>query len=297
MSRSKFIIFFIFLVLSLPYTYGGCVVVYSSGDVDRKKEPDGNDTSTVVAGKTSQAVIDSTNAKDLSGGAFAGGITHIEAASAGFKQNSMTTQMGAFRPLRLPLVLQDSLQKVETASTVVAFFKPAVETKSGTLEGGCGGILSYSIEFIDESNIFNGNFSFENYCDHGITVSGETDIDGTYGVDSGDFTTAHFSFADLADDDITLDGEISIDFLHPPITATFSAHSKNIDSGQIYRIKDYSMNITEFAGFREIEIFGTFYHPDYGFVSLTTTEPFMVHHEDDWPTSGLLGIEAKEYPC
>jgi hypothetical protein len=294
MNRSKFIIFFIILVLSLPYTYGGCVVVYSSGDVDRKKDPDGNDTSTVVAGKTSQAVIDSTNAKDLSGGAFAGGITRIEAASAGFNQKSMETQIGAFRPLRLPLVLQDSLQKVETASTVVAFFKPAVETKSGTLQGGCGGRLSYSIEFIGESNIFNGNFSYENYCDHGITISGETDIDGTYGVDTGDFTTAHFSFANLADGYITLDGEISIDFLHPPITATFSAHSKNIDSGQVYWIKDYSMNITEFAGFREIEIFGTFYHPGYGFVNLTTSEPFIVHHEDDWPTSGVFVIQGEK---
>jgi hypothetical protein len=294
MNRSKFIIFFIILVLSLPYTYGGCVVVYSSGDVDREKNPDGSNTSAVFTGRTSQAVIDSTNAKDLSGGAFAGGITRMEAASAGFKQNSMATQTGAFRPLRLPLVLKDSLQKVEIASTGVAFFKPAVETKSGTLQGGCGGRLSYSIEFIDQSNIFKGNFSFENYCDHGITISGETDIDGTYGVDSGDFTTAHFSFANLADGDITFDGEISIDFLHTPITATFSAHSKNIDSGQIYWIKDYSMNITEFAGFREIEIFGTFYHPDYGFVNLTTTEPFMVHHEDDWPTSGLFVIQGEK---
>ena len=221
MNRSKFIIFFIILVLSLPYTYGGCVLVFTTGDIEREKDPDGNDTSTDFAGRTSQAVIDSTNAKDLSGGAFAGGITRFEAASAGFNQDSMATQIGAFRPLRLPLVLQDSLQKVETASTVIAFFKPAVETKSGTLQGGCGGRLSYLIDFIVESGIFNGSFSFENYCDQGITISGETDIDGTYGVDTGDYTTAHFSFANLTDGHITLDGEISIDFLHPPITATF----------------------------------------------------------------------------
>ncbi len=98
MSRTKFIIFFIILVLSLPYTYGGCVLVFTSGDVDREKDPDGKDTSTDFAGKTSQAVIDSTNAKDLSGGALAGGITRLETEVAGFYQDSMTTQMGAFRP-------------------------------------------------------------------------------------------------------------------------------------------------------------------------------------------------------
>ena len=294
MNRNKFIIFFIILAMSLPFTYGGCVLVFTTGDIEREKDPEDSDTSTDFAGRTSQAVIDSTNAKDLSGGAFAGGITRFEAASAGFNQDSMTTQIGAFRPLRLPLVLQDSLQKIEIASTAVGPFKPAVETKRGTLQGDCGGRLSYSIDFIDESRVFNGSFSFENYCDHGITISGETDIDGTYGVDTGDFTTAHFSFADLADGTITLDGEISIDFLHPPITATFTAHSKDIESGQVYWIKDYSMNITEFAGYIEIEIFGTFYHPDYGFVNLTTTEPFIVHHEDDWPTSGLFVIQGEK---
>jgi hypothetical protein len=294
MNRSKFIIFFIILAVSLPYTYGGCVLVFTTGDIEREKVPDGSDTSTDFAGRTSQAVIDSTNAKDLSGGAFAGGITRFEAASAGFYHNSMVTQIGAFRPLRLPLVLQDSLQKVETASTVIAFFKPAVETKSGTLQGSCGGRLSYLIDFIVESGIFSGSFSFENYCDQGITISGETDIDGNYRVDTGDYTTAHFSFANLADGTITLDGEISIDFLHPPITATFTAHSKDIESGQVYWIKDYSMNITEFAGYIEIEIFGAFYHPDYGFVNLTTTEPFIVHHEDDWPTSGILEIKGEK---
>ena len=299
MNRIKFIIFFIILVLSIPYTYGGCVLVFTSGDIEREKVPKESDTSTDFAGRTAQAVIDSTNATDLSGGAFAGGITRIEAASAGFNQDSMATPIGAFRPLRLPLILQDSLQKIETTqnvetnSTVFDFFISNVETKSGTLRGGCGGGLSYSIDFIDESRIFDGSFSFENYCDQGITISGETDIDGTYGTAGRDFTTAHFSFADLADGTMTLDGEISMDFLRPPMTATFSAHSKDMESGQVYWIKDYSLNITEFAGYIEVEIFGTFYHPDYGFVNLTTTEPFIVHNEDDWPTSGLLEIKGE----
>jgi hypothetical protein len=294
MNRSKFIIFFIILAMSLPFTYGGCVLVFTTGDIEREKDPEGGDTSTDFAGKTSQAAINSTNAKGLSGGAFAGGITRFEAASAGLNRDSMATQIGAFRPLRLPLVLKDSLQKVETVSTAIAFFKPAVETKRGTLQGSCGGRLSYLVDFIVESGVFSGSFLFENYCDYGVTLAGETDIHGTYRVDTGDYTTAHFSFADLADGTITLDGDISIDFLHPPITATFSAHSKNIESRQVYWLRDYSMNITEFAGYIEIEIFGTFYHPDYGFVNLTTTEPFIVHHEDDWPTSGLFVIQGEQ---
>lgn len=292
MSRNKLIIFFIILAMSLPFTYGGCVLVFTSGDIDREKDPDEIDTETAFAGRTTQAVIDSANAKNLSGGAFAAGITRFEAARAGFNQDSMATRIGAFRPLRLPLVLQDSLQQVEKASKVVSLFKPAVETRSGALQGDCGGRLSYSIDFIAEFGSFDGSFAFDNYCDHGITISGETDIDGTYEVGTGDILTAHFSFATLTDGAITLDGEISIDLLHQPITATFTAHSKDSEFGRVYWIKDYSMNITEYAGYIEIEIFGRFYHPDHGFVNLTTTEPFIVHDEDDWPTSGLFVIQG-----
>ncbi len=294
MNRRKYTIFFIILMLSLPYTYGGCVLVFSSGDIDKENDPEDNESPTVFAGSTSPAVIDSTNAKDLSSGAFAGGMTRFEAASSGFNKDLRVTQIGAFWPFRLPMVLKNSLQKGEITGPAVAFFKPAVETRSGTIPGSCGGSLSYSIDIIDESNSFNGGFRFENYCDHGITISGETDFDGTYGIDSKDIRTAHFSFADLADGDITLDGDMSLDFLHLPTTVTLSAYSKDIESGQVFWIKDYAMNITEFAGYIEIEIFGAFYHPDHGYVNLTTTEPFIVHHEDDWPTSGLLGIEGQK---
>ena len=294
MNHSKFIIFHIILLLSLPYTYGGCVVVFTSGDVDREDIPENRNNSPDFIGRTFQALIDSANATDLSDGAFAGGFTRIESTNTGFNQDSIATQIGAFRPLRLPMVLQNSLQQVGPASNAVAFFKPAVETKSGTLDGSCGGILSYSIDFTDKSKVFDGSFLFDNYCDRGITISGKTDFDGTYGIDSGEFTSAHFSFADLTDGHIRLKGDITIDFLHPPITATLSAHSKDIESGLVYWIKDYSMNITEFPDFDEIELFGTFYHPDYGFVDLTTTEPFIVHHEDDWPTSGLFVLNGEK---
>ena len=294
MKRNKFIILSIILALSLPFTYGDCVLVFKSGDIEKEKDPENKETATVFAGRTSQAIIDSINANDLSGGAFGGGISRFETVVAGVNQDLKATQIGAFRPLRLPMALKESLQKVEITSPVAAFFRPAIESRSGTFESDCGGRLSYSIDFIEKSRSFNGSFEFDNYCDHGITISGETDIDGTYEVDAGNFTSANFSFATLSDGRLTLNGEISLDLLHQPITATFSAYSKNIEAGQVYWIKDYSMNITEFAGYIEIEIFGVFYHPDHGYVNLTTTEPFIVHHEDAWPTSGLLAIKGEK---
>ena len=96
MSRNKLIIFFIILAMSLPFIYGGCVLVFTSGDIDREKDPDEINTENVFAGRTTQAVIDSANANSLSGGAFAAGITRFEAAGLGLNQNSMVIQLGNF---------------------------------------------------------------------------------------------------------------------------------------------------------------------------------------------------------
>ena len=294
MNRRKYTILLIILILSIPHTYGGCVFVFSTGDIDKKNDPKDDDSSTVFVGSTSQAVIDSTNAKDLSAGGVAGSLSPSEAPRAGNSQDLRADQLGAFWPLKLPMTLKEALQKDETIPPAVAIFRPAVETRSGTLKGDCDGSLSYSIDFINESSLFDGSFSFENYCDYGITISGKTDFDGTYANASGEIITAYFSFANLTDGETTWDGEISMDFLHQPIKAEFSAYSKDSGSGQVYWLKDYAMNINEFAGYIELEISGTFYHPDHGYVTLTTTEPFIVHHEDDWPTSGLLGIEGQK---
>ncbi|MGD8298102.1 MAG: hypothetical protein PVG67_17005, partial [Desulfobacterales bacterium] len=204
MNRRIYTILFIILMLSLPYTYGGCVLVFSSGDVKRDKDPEDDESPTVFTGNTSPAVIDSTNAKDLSSGALAGGMTRLEAESAGHEEELSVTQLGTFWPFRLPMVLMDSIRKAEITGSAAALYKPAVETRSGTLAGSCGGNLSYLIDIISESRLFNGNFRFENYCDHGIAISGETDFDGTYGIGSGDIRTAHFYFADLSDGEVTL---------------------------------------------------------------------------------------------
>ncbi len=292
MKSRKFLIFIIILAFSLPYTYGGCVVVFSSGDTNRKKDDDNRDPPIGFIGITSQAIISSSNSEDLSGGAFAGGLTSAEVASARLNQGLIEAQIGAFRPLRFPSVLGNSLRKIELSPALIIFSRTRIITESGNIDGSCGGNFSYTLNLNKLSEKFNGNITFENFCDDEIIISGKTEVDGAFEISSGDFITAIFSFGDLTDGSLTLDGEISLDFSDSPIIATFTATGKDTGSGKVYWIKDYSMNVTELIGLVEIEIFGIFYHPDYGFVNLTTTDPFVVHDGDDWPTSGQLVIEG-----
>jgi hypothetical protein len=292
MKNYKFIILIIFLAFALPYTYGGCVVVYSSGDLNRDNDQNTDETTVDFTGITSQAAITPLNAESLTTGAFAGGQSSAGPESLKLSQSSNAARIDLFRPLRFPLVLGDSLRGIELGAALSIPGRTNVITESDNLEGSCGGALSYTLTLDKISGEFSGNFLFADYCEDGMIISGETDIDGTFEVNSGVFDTATFSFDDLSDDSHTLDGEISMDFTDTPVTATFTAYSTDKQTGRIYWLKNYSINLSELIGHVEIEIFGTFYHPDNGFVTLTTPEPFVVFDEDVWPASGQLVIQG-----
>lgn len=292
MKNLKFIIIIILLASALPYIYGGCVVIYSSGDVNRDKTQTDDQTTIGFSGTTLQAAITPSNAESLAAGAFAGGQSSAAPKSLKLSLRSNSDQIDVFRPLRFPLLLADSLRRIELDTELNISSRSNVITESNNLRGGCGGELSYTLTFDRISGTFSGNLILTDYCDDEITVSGETDVDGTFEASSGVFDTATFSFDDLSDESHTLDGEISLDFTATPIVATFTVYSKDKKSGQVYWLKDYSVNLYELPDRVEIEIFGTFYNPDSGFVTLTTTETFVVFEGDDWPASGQLVIQG-----
>jgi len=296
MKSGKFILVTLMLLFSLPYLYGGCVIVFSSGDTNREKDQivddSVDDSSAGFIGVASQAVINAANAENLAGGALAGGLTGAAVSSLKLDQDSSDTHLDAFRPLRFPLVLEASLRRIESAPTSSAFSPAAIITKKDNFSGGCGGNFSYTLNFNNASQQFQGHLSFTDYCDQGIIISGQTDVNGTFDATSGDLKTANLAFNDLTDKSITLDGVISISLSDPPIIATFSAYAHDKGSGLTYWLKDYSINIDKFAGYVAIELFGRFYHPDHGFVKIATNEPFIIHDEDDWPTSGRIEIRG-----
>jgi hypothetical protein len=107
-------------------------------------------------------------------------------------------------------------------------------------------------------------------------------------VASGNFIEATFSFDGLSGAELLLDGEIEIDFAATPNVITFNAYGQDPNTGAVFWINNYNITIDEFAGFVEIEMVGTFYHPDFGYVTLTTPDPLVLHDGDEWPESGTL---------
>ena len=291
MNSCKFLIHIILLIFTLPYIYGGCVVVFSSGDIhrDNKRQVD---TNIGFIGISSQATINSTNAENLVSSAFTGGATHVQPISSQLNHSVISTQSSALRPVRLTQLIIFALHRIESNPFDMAHSQTDFMTKNGEFIGECGGSFSYTLEYNSWPQGFSGDILFEDYCNDGILISGQTDVDGSLDAVTGNFITANLLFDNLSDEYITLEGEISIDFSDVPTKTIFAAYSTDAQNGEVYWLDDYNITLTERIGHIEFSIFGTFYHPDYGFVVLTSSDPFIVHEGDDWPSSGQLYISG-----
>ena len=292
MKTPKIIILSILLLISLPFVYGGCVVVYSSGSIGKEREIKDDDTSIGIDGLSSFAIINSENADRLVGNALAGGRLDAETEDSIQVQSSDNFQYAAARPLKIPLVMGDALLKIEIDPRIISYSRTDRIFESGIFFGSCGGSFSYNLDFSKDSEEFSGRISFENYCDLNFQISGETYVKGSYGTESGTYLTVEYSFDELATDTHIFEGVLSIDYADTPIMVLLNIYSRHTGSGEVFRTKDYSMNISQQAGHAEIEVFGTFYHPQYGYVEMTTIDPFGLHDDDRWPTSGQMVISG-----
>ena len=248
MKRDKFVLYFILLFISLLFIYGGCIVIFKSGDTDNDEIKHNDNPEVVLVGITSQAEISSTNAEDLVGGAFTAGLTNAGPLSSQLNRSNLNSQSDTFRPLRIPIILGDALRRIELDPAIIAFNWTNTMAKNGKLEGSCGGGFSYALELNRILESFYGYISFEDFCDDGISVTGDTDIEGDFDAVSGEFLITDFLFDNLTDGYLTLEGQTSIDLLDSPILFTFTAYITDEHTGKTYWFKNYSMSDANTAG-------------------------------------------------
>jgi len=275
----------IIIALTFPLIYGGCAGGGGGSS-------DGSDGIT-YSGLTDPAEINETNAEDITAGAFGAGLVGDGMMGLSLDKGSNDNFIRKFRTVKVPLILSDSLYLIDYTTSSAGDLQAAVQTAKETINGSCGGSMSYTVSVDDVKGTFNGRFTFSNYCNDGTTINGGARFNGRINMDTGEFIRAHLSFDNLAGGGLTLDGDIEIDFSLSPNLITLDAYGQDPNSGKTYWIRDYSVSIDENTGFVEIEMAGRFYHPDYGYVTLSTTVPFTLHDGDEWPTSGALVVTGR----
>jgi hypothetical protein len=121
-------------------------------------------------GLETKATISDGNAEDLLTGAYEGGQIGT-AFGIDAIQTGESAHVGRPRMLKVSRILEDSLRQVDFTSLSDGTFSGAIKTEEVTgVKGNCGGTFSYSISYDTDTGDFNGSFTFNNYCDDGVTI-------------------------------------------------------------------------------------------------------------------------------
>jgi hypothetical protein len=258
----------------------------------------GSTSSITYTGLTTQADITGTNAQTLSAGAFTGGQAGSAFSGTGAIEAGTDENPVSLRTLKVTQTLEDALLQVDLSFLSGGSFIGATQSESGSMSGTCGGSASYTMQYNDQTGVFSGNFSFSSYCNGGVTYSGGASFSGYLDLsdpNNPSFESFTFTFTHLSDGSSTLNGTIDIDFSSSPTIVTFDALLKDNVSGKVYWVKDYGMSITEGSdgtgNYVDLDILsGSYYDPDYGYITVETPTPIRTYDLDEWPSEGVIVV-------
>ena len=247
------------------------------------------------SGLTDPAPIDENNAEDFTVGAYEGGRTGGAIGQLSVVQP--VGNIGYSRVLKVSQVLEASLRQVDFMSRSGETFIGKIYTETDTIDGNCGGSASYTISVDDQTGDFSGSLSFSNYCEDGVTISGAVSFSGKVDLVTEELVRFSLSFSTLSgtsgSDSFTLNGSITTDLTVYPYVMTMSMLLRDNSTDKVYWVKDYTMIVTEGAGYMDVELSGTYYDPDYGYIAFITTVPFRISYGDESPSAGTLIVTGE----
>jgi hypothetical protein len=257
---------------------------------------DGGPQGPQYKGLTTQAQITATNAELFAAGAFGAGragsaFSGTGASGTGAVEKSTEGNINSFRTFSISQALMDAALQVDPSSIPGPPFIGTSE--SDTVPGPCGGTVSYTIQYNDSTGAFSGTFTFNNFCDTGVTLNGSTTVTGTINLFTSTIENINFHFSSLSDGSSTLSGDMNIDFAVSPIRIDFNTLLEVNATKIVYWAEDYVIYLSESSdttgNYVDVTISsGNYYEPDYGYVSVTTPTTFRVYYSDTWPSSGVL---------
>lgn len=174
-----------------------------------------------------------------------------------------------------------------------------VATLEDTVPGDCGGTADITVTANDETGVFSGAMTFNDYCTMDTVLTGGLTFSG-----KGDLVTEEVSSFKLTFNNLTLaEGEDSWSFVEGSVAYALASDGSETDTLQLvirdndgqkaYWFKDYVIDIS--AGETEdlVTVTGRFYNPDYGYVVVSTPTALVV--TDDVIGGVLLfsGVDSK----
>ena len=296
------------LILSFLFVFWGC----SSGGGGGNGGGDGS-TGLSYTGVTSQATVDGDNAQALTEDALSGGSTSFGGGGVAGATTSGTQKVQ--KPIKLALMMKNLVGKIRISPPTGGGAVGAIQSMSDTIEGSGGGSADFSISVDTVTGVFSGSITFNSFSEVGVTYDGSAGFSGvaifegeeyqgyidsfTFDYDSVTCTSFGTSF--------TIDGTMAFEGFYyewPYPWVTMNMVYRDDGTGKIYRMENFVINFDlGWLGSEDDGIYyaieGTFYHPDYGYVTLTTPTWFWQYVYDAYPSyegelyaTGAIGSEG-----
>lgn len=246
------------------------------------------------SGSTTEAAITSNNAAEITKVAYQGG-EFASAVILGAVIVANDTDVGYSLPLHLSKVLENILGKIDFSSEQMA--AGADVRLSDSFTGSCGGTASYTITSYNLTGNFSGSLTFDKYCEENNILSGGASFSGRLNGDTSDFISLAVSFNAITytkgSKDFTLKGQVDIDYSVNPYTISYDVLSKDNVSEKVFWWNTYKIEITDGTSYKDFSLSGKFYHPDCGYVNVSTLTSFRFNSDSATPSTGVLLVTGK----
>lgn len=244
-------------------------------------------------GLTAQATVDSTNSETLSTGAYKGGAV----GTSGSMGNVQKKVVGRPNYLDLALTIEEAILHIDVHAPPGIVGAGAIVTESGTISGHCGGNAQYVIQYDDATGDFSGTLNFNGYCSQGVTLTGSASFSGKVDVNTKNLLQFSLSCDNMAvttgSDFFTAKMSISSNFQASPITAAIDILLRDSTTGKVYWANNYSIALWVGSNYVDFQVSGKYYHPDYGYVNISTSTTFRIYFGTTWPSQGVLILDGK----
>ncbi len=254
----------------------------------------GGESAVVYTGVATQAAVTDANAAALATTAYQGGNSGGPLTLVGVAADPDGAGGGTVRALALSRVLEDAVRAARLRpGSAPQVAVGAVESVSGQLDpGDCGGTASFSGTADDVTGELHATFTFSGWCNEGTTVSGRVTALGQIDLTTEELVELEFSFVVLtvSDGADTFRGSGTI------VLSFGASESMTIDmdfaagDGATYRVSDLQLAVSPTAGGESVTITGRVYHPEHGYVDVTTPVALEIPTDDDFPSSGELVV-------
>jgi len=242
----------------------------------------GGTTDPGFTGVRTQAVVDDSNAQQLTLDAYSGSKTPGSVVAPLGVDSSPSQQL-----VPLGRILYKTLPPLNFAPT------PAPQALS-TQPGTCGGTATVTSN--EGNTTVSGTIVYANYCDAGVVLNGAVSFAGSLNPQTDDVSLS-ITASGLTDGTNTLSGSISMQFNLSDSTAPIAMGMNLVLTDALartYWIKDYSLVITPGPIYDAVNFSGTFYDYDAGYVVITTTDQLQVDNITGVLESGTLHVEGAQ---